>query len=137
MKKKLLIAIPVLLLAVGGYVAKTILMPAPKPIPPKVAGKLVTLTPEFLVNLEGGHYGKLTVALQMTAAPAAAASGDVTLPEDAVVRAQITDALTGLTDADLISPSSRHQVLEKILAGLKKNTDEPVTNVLFTDLVVQ
>jgi flagellar basal body-associated protein FliL len=136
MKKKLLIAVPVLLLLVGGYVAKTMFLKK-KVVPPKIAGQLVTLSPEFLVNLAAGHYGKVTVALQMTIAPAAKPGAPVQLPEDAAVRADVTDALTGLASDDLIDRTRRHALQVQILRSIKSHTDEPVTNVLFTDIAVQ
>jgi flagellar basal body-associated protein FliL len=137
MKKKLIIAVPVLLLLVGGFMAKKILLkPKPAP-PPKIAGQLFTLAPEFLVNLADGHYGKLTVALKMTKAPVAAAGETVTLPEDAAVRADVTDALTGLSSSDLINRTKRHALQNQLLRSIKKTTDEPVTGVMFTDIAVQ
>jgi flagellar basal body-associated protein FliL len=136
MKKKLLIALPILLVLAGGYVAKSMLLKK-KVVPPKIAGTLVTLAPEFLVNLSGGHYGKVTVALQMKSAPAAKPGAPVVLPQDAAVRADVTDQLTGLQTSDLIDRGLRHVVQARILRSLKTNTDEPVTNVLFTDIAVQ
>ncbi len=136
MKKKLLIAVPVLLLLVGGYVAKSMFLKK-KVVPPKIAGTLVTLQPEFLVNLAGGHYGKLTVALQMLKAPVAKPGAAVVLPEDAAIRADVTDVLTGISSSDLIDRGRRHTLQAQILHDLKTRTDEPVTNVLFTDIAVQ
>jgi flagellar basal body-associated protein FliL len=138
MKKKLMIALPVLLLLVGGYVAKSMLLKKAPPPPPKIAGKLVTLDPEFLVNLQGGHYGKLTVALEVTSAPPPdAGTTTVHLDENAAIRAQVTDALTGLTSNDLIERKQRHALQEQILRSIKKTTDTPVTDVMFTDIAVQ
>ena len=138
MKKKLIIAIPVLLLLVGGFMAKKILLKPTPPPPPKIAGELLTLAPEFLVNLSDGHYGKLTVALTVSKAPAAAEGGDAPkLPQDAAIRADITDALTGLTASDLISRTKRHALQKTLLRSIKKTTDEPVTGVMFTDIAVQ
>jgi hypothetical protein len=137
MKKKLLVAVPVLLLLVGGFMAKKILLkPKPAP-PPKIAGKLLTLAPEFLVNLSDGHYGKVTVALTLTKAPVAAAGETATLPEDAAVRSVVTDALTGLRANDLINRTKRHGLQKALLRSIKKTTDEPVTGVMFTDIAVQ
>jgi flagellar basal body-associated protein FliL len=137
MKKKLLIAIPVLVLLVGGFMAKKILL-KPKPGPtPKIAGSLLTLDPEFLINLSDGHYGKLTVALTLEKAPAAAAGEVAKLPQDAAIRADVTDALTGLTAGDLINRTKRHRLQKVLLRSIKKSTDEPVTNVMFTDIAVQ
>jgi flagellar basal body-associated protein FliL len=135
MKKKLLIALPILLVLAGGYVAKSTLLKK-KVVPPKIAGALVTLSPEFLVNLSGGHYGKVTVALQLKTAPAKQAA-PVVLPQDAAVRANVTDALTGLSTSDLIERGRRHAVQALILKALRTHTDEPVKNVLFTDIAVQ
>jgi flagellar basal body-associated protein FliL len=136
-KKKLLIVVPVVLLLTGGYVAKSMfLKPKPAP-PPKIAGTLVTLDPEFLVNLADGHYGKVTVALQMTKAPVAKPGAPVVLPEAAAVRADVTDALTGIASADLVDRGRRHALQAQILRSLRSHTDEPVTNVLFTDIAVQ
>src|SRR5712672_4142733 len=137
MKKKLkfIIPIPILLVVLG--VAYTMFL-APKPAaakPPKVAGTLVPLTGDFVINLAGGHYGKLSVAVLLSSAPAAAA-GPVTLPEDAAVRAVITDELTNLDPSELTDRTARHDLLAQLLQALKQKTDEPITQVLFTDLAV-
>ena len=139
MKKKLkfIIPIPILLVVLG--VAYTMFL-APKPAaakPPKVAGTLVPLTGDFVINLAGGHYGKLSVAVLLSSAPAAAAAGPVTLPEDAAVRAVITDELTNLDPSELTDRTARHDLLARLLQALKQKTDEPITQVLFTDLAVQ
>lgn len=142
MKGKLKIILPVLLLlAVGGGGAYFFVL-APKPAkaaPPKVVGTLFPLSPEFVVNLDGEHYGKVSIALLLTAgAPAASADGTAaTLPEDAVVRAIVTNDLTGLPSSDLIDRPKRNAIEKKILTDLQKKTDVKVSQVLFTDVVVQ
>jgi flagellar protein FliL len=142
MKGKLKIILPVLLvLAAGGGGAYFFLL-APKPAkaaPPKITGTLFDLSPEFVVNLSGGHYGKVSVAFLMASGvPAAPASGGAaTLPEDAAVRAIITNDLTGLPNSTLIDRSARNAVEQKILKDLQTKTDVKVTQVLFTDVVVQ
>jgi flagellar FliL protein len=141
-KGKLKIILPVLLLlAVGGGGAYFFVL-APKPAkaaPPKVVGTLFPLSPEFVVNLDGEHYGKVSIALLLTAgAPAASADGTAaTLPEDAVVRAIVTNDLTGLPSSDLIDRPKRNAIEKKILTDLQKKTDVKVSQVLFTDVVVQ
>ncbi len=143
MKGKLKIILPVLLLLlVGGGGGAYFFVLAPKPAkaaPPKVVGTLFDLQPEFVVNLSGGHYGKVSIALLMTAGvPAAPASGGTaTLPEDAVVRALITNDLTGLPTSTLINRPARMAIEQKILKDLQAKTDVKVTEVLFTDVVVQ
>ena len=142
MKGKLKIILPVVLvLLVGGGGAYFFVL-APKPAkaaPEKITGTLFPLTPEFVVNLSGGHYGKVTVALLMTAGvPAVPASGGAaTLTEDAAVRAIITNDLTGLPDSALIDRAPRTSLEKKILTDLQSSTDVKVTQVLFTDVVVQ
>jgi flagellar basal body-associated protein FliL len=139
-KKKLKFIIPVPILLIGLYMAYSMFL-APKPAavkPPKVNGTLVPLTGDFVINLAGGHFGKLTMAVLLSTAPVAAAAGDpVTMPEDAAVRSVITDQLTGLEPAQLTGRQSRHAILAELLKTLKASTDEPITQVLITDMAVQ
>jgi flagellar basal body-associated protein FliL len=138
-KKKLLILVPIILLLSAGGAYEMVLKPKPKVVVPKIKGTLVELTDPFTINLAGGHYGRLSVAVLLTTAPAVApdSTTGVTLPENDAVRSIITDDLTGIDANRLISRSERHALLAKILADLKKSTDEPVTEVLFTDVAVQ
>jgi flagellar protein FliL len=142
MKGKLKIILPVLLVLVAGGGGAYFFLLAPKPakaVQPKITGTLFYLQPEFVVNLSGGHYGKVTVALLMTSGvPAAPASGGTpTLTEDAAVRAIVTNDLTGLPTSTLIDRGARNAVEQKILKDLQTKTDVKVTQVLFTDVVVQ
>jgi flagellar protein FliL len=140
-KSKLKFILPVILLLAGGGGAYFFVL-APKPAkaaPPKVEGTLFPLSPEFVVNLDGSHYGKVSIALLLSAgAPAASADGGAaTLPEDAAVRAIVTNDLTGLPSSALIDRPKRNTIEKKILTDLQKKTDVKVTEVLFTDVVVQ
>jgi flagellar basal body-associated protein FliL len=141
MKKKLKFILPVpILLAVLAGAYMTVLAPKKAVAArPKVNGTLVELPADFVVNLADGHYGKISVALLLTTAPPATATvnGVTTLPQDAEIRAVITDQLTGMQPDLLIDRSTRHTVLARILKQLKKSTDEPVKEVLITDLAVQ
>ena len=70
MKGKLKIILPVLLLVlVGAGGAYKFLLSgggsAKKAAPPKVVGDLLPLSPDFTINLDGGHYGKVSVALEL------------------------------------------------------------------------
>ena len=133
--KKVMIILPVaLLLAV--FTAYTMFL-KPKPVAPKkkIDGMVVPLQKEFLVNLAGGRYAKVSVALVMDgAAGAEAATG---LPQEAAVRAVVTDELTGLPADDLVGREARHHVVEQIKKGIMKHTDEEVGEVLLTDITVQ
>jgi flagellar basal body-associated protein FliL len=148
MKKKLMILVPVLLLAGGGYkfaLAKPA-APAPKP---KVHGEVYVLPKDFLVNLADGRYGKLNVALVFdhgfTAAPAGGGHGGGTeapegygvLTQEALVRDIVTDTLTDATAEQLTDRKEREVLKEKVAKRLKKSTDVKVHEVLFTDVAVQ
>ena len=141
MKKKLMILVPVILLLSAGGAYEMVLKPKPKVVVPKVNGTLVSLGDPFTVNLSGGHYGRITVAVLSTVAPAVAAdstsTSGPTLPENDALRAVVTDDLTGVSSSRLIDRSQRHALLAQILADIKKSTDEPITKVLFTDVAVQ
>ncbi len=149
MKKKLMILLPVLVLGMGGYykfaMAKT--APAPKP---KVEGEVYVLPKDFLVNLSGGRFGKLGVALVFAHGYSSAASGAShgsaapkppegygVLPQEPLVRAIVTDVLTGETPSVLESKKGRKKLQHEILERLEKTTDVHAEDVLFTDVAVQ
>jgi len=148
MKKKLIIVLLVVL--VGGGVAYKMLV-KPKPVKEKIAGSVYTLPQDFLVNLSDGQFAKIAVTLvlaqgQSDGASAAAAGGAATasngdtigtLPEEAIVRAIITSALTNETGSALLNQGSRVQLESQILQSIDKQTDVKVTKVLFPDLTVQ
>jgi flagellar FliL protein len=147
-KGKLKIIIPVLLLlaVAGGGAYKFVLAKPAKAtaeVKPKVEGELFSLSPEFVVNLTDNHYGKVTVALLLKQAPTPAEMGIPTsdgtekLLQDAVIRATITDDLTGVPSTELINRQQRDKLRMQMLNDLIKSTDVQVTGVLFTDVVVQ
>ncbi|MGH3074303.1 MAG: flagellar basal body-associated FliL family protein [Gaiellales bacterium] len=49
----------------------------------------------------------------------------------------MTNDLTGLTTDELIQRPTREKLLTQILKDLQTKTDEKVTDVFFTDVVVQ
>jgi flagellar basal body-associated protein FliL len=136
-KKKILILVPVLLVVVGAAYKMVL---APKPVPPKkkIEGAVVPLQKEFLLNLEGGRYAKISVALVMPEAPVVAEGAEAPpLEQEAAVRAVVTDRLTGLGASTLIVRSKRHELLDEIRKQIDHTTDEEVDEVLFTDITVQ
>jgi flagellar basal body-associated protein FliL len=144
MKKKILIILPILLLC-GGYVAKAKLM-APKVVKPRIAGEIYILPHQFMCNLQDGHYATFTIALELapgqsdgaTAESTVSSSSVVgTLPEEAVIRAIITNLITNQTENALISSSGRTGLVQEILSDIKTETDVKVDQVYFTDLAVQ
>src|SRR5689334_18466764 len=119
-KKKLLVIVAAVLLVVagvGGYLmfaggsSKT---PAAKPKP--VAGAVVALD-ALTVNLAGGHYLKVKIALQLTATADAKTDGSKAL--DLAV-AEFTDRPM----ADLSSADGRAKVKADLLAKVGKAYEE-------------
>ena len=148
-KKKLIIIVVVALVAAGGAYKTVLAKPKEKPPEPKVHGEVYVLAKDFLVNLEGGRFAKLGVALIIEhgtaappadgahAAPAEPVEGYGTLPQEALVRDIITDVLTDSEAEDLTSRSGRHEVKDRIVKTIKKGTDVHIEDVLFTDVAVQ
>ena len=149
MKKKLKIVVPLLLLVVGGGYKFVFAKPAPR-AEPKVHGDVYVLGKDFLINLDGGRYAKLGVALVVepgTAAPPEAGGhggggtkppeGYGTLPQEAVARAVVTEVLTGAEPEELRRAPARAGLKRRILRTLRKTSDIHVEDVLFTDVAVQ
>jgi flagellar basal body-associated protein FliL len=139
MKGKLKFIAPIPIVLGVLFAAYTMLL-APKSATakPKIAGTLLPLANPFIVNLADQRYAKLSVSLLLSKAPPPSSNGlPVTLPEDSAVRAIITDELTGVPPSQLINRKWRANLLARILKRLKHSTDEPVTQVLITDLAVQ
>ena len=146
MKSKLKFIVPILLLVVGG-VYKFVLAkpgtPAPKP---KVDGQVYVLPKEFLINLAGGRFAKLSVGLVLDHSQATASAekeaakppeGFGTLPQEAVIRDIVTDRLTDDEADSLVTEKGREKLKKSLLLSIKKNTDVKVEEVLFTDVAVQ
>lgn len=139
MRRKLKYALPlVVLLVAAGAAYKLVLASGGKAErKQRIPGVVVPLQPEFVVNLAGGYYGKVSVALVLAKAPPTSAEGAPVLEQDAAVRAAITDVLTGLNPADLIERDRRHRLVARLTSTLRHTTDEPITGVLLTDVAVQ
>jgi flagellar basal body-associated protein FliL len=140
MKKKLKFIIPIPILLIVLAAAYMFLLAPKKALakPPKVDGTLVPLAGDFVINLAGGHFGKLTMAVLLSEPPVVSAEGGAEgMPQESVVRSVITDELTGTEPAELTGRASRHAILARLLKALKASTDEPITEVLITDLAVQ
>ncbi len=144
MKKKILMLLVPLLLG-GGYVAKAKLMPK-KVVKLKINGEVYILPKQFTLNLQDGRYATLTTALVLaptqsdgsTAGSTVASDATVgTLPEEAVIRAIITNDITNQTSSALINDNARTTLEHQILHDIETQTDVKVTDVLFTDVAVQ
>lgn len=138
MKKKLIMVVPLLLVAGIGY--KMFLAPKPVPVKHKIEGTIQALQRDFLVNLADGQYAKVAVAVVLEEmSTAAAAEGEATagLPQEPVVRAIILDELTGIPSEQLVSRHGRERLGKRIVKLIKKRTDEHIGDVIFTDITVQ
>jgi flagellar protein FliL len=146
MKSKLKFIVPILLLVVGGaykFVLAKPSAPAPKP---KVDGQVYVLPKEFLINLAGGRFAKLSVGLVLDESQAIVPTskeapkppdGFGTLPQEAVIRDIVTDRLTDDSADSLVTETGREKLKKQLLRSIKKNTDVKVEDVLFTDVAVQ
>ena len=72
-------------------------------------------------------------------APSAATPPDGygALPQEAAVRAIVTNTVTGASSNELISRHGRTELRDQILKQIKKTTDVEADEVLFTDVAVQ
>jgi flagellar FliL protein len=144
MNKKILIPL-IVVLVIGGYAGYSFAMPKPKAPKVKVGGTIYILPKPFTLNMSGGQYATLTVALDLAATQTEGVTdpnnppptGFGSLPEEAVVRAIITDVITGQPASALVSPSGRKHIEEEILHDIKKQTDDEIAGIYFTDLAVQ
>lgn len=146
MRRRLTVIVPlVLLLVLGGLYKVVLAKPAPA-AKPKIAGQLYVMPKEFLVNLSDGHFAKVDVALVLGLGqqlPAAAEGGSPppdgygALPQEAAVRAVVTDTITDASSSQLIDRHSRDAIRRRILKGIRLRTDVHVDAVLFTDVAVQ
>jgi flagellar basal body-associated protein FliL len=143
-KGKLKFIIPlVVLIVLGGAYKFVLAKPAEKK--PKVDGTVYVLPKEFLINLSDKHFAKLSVALVLPEEALAAAGGEGetppegygALPQEAAVRAVVTDTVTDADAKDLTVRKRRNKLREQILKEIHAHTDVEAEDVLFTDVAVQ
>ena len=150
MKSKLKFIAPLIVLAFLGVTYTQVLAkPSDKEPKPKVDGELYVLPKDFLVNLKGNRYAKVTVALLLPHHVLAEAGAEEEaegseppegfgiLAQEAVVRAIVTDALSGARADTLLDADGREASRKKILEGIHKKSDVEVEDVLLTDVAVQ
>jgi flagellar basal body-associated protein FliL len=147
-KKTLIIVVVALLVAGGAY--KTVLAkPKEKAKRPNVEGTLYVLQKEFLVNLSDARYAKLSAALLLDpkdhSVAAAGGHGGGAAPPDgygamtqeAVIRAIVTDTLTGRDASELEDARKRDRIRKEIVERIHEETDVHADDILFPDLTVQ
>jgi flagellar FliL protein len=135
-KKKLIIIMVVALLVVG-VAYKEVLAPKKKPVagaavaPPK-AGPIVT--PDAItVNLTGGHYLRIGIALEFTAKVSATAP-----PDGSAALDQTISYLTGQDATNLETPAGFATVKAVLTTRIAKvYPTDPMLGVLITSFVIQ
>jgi flagellar basal body-associated protein FliL len=149
MNKKMIIIVVVALVAAGGAYKTVLAKPKSKAKKPNIEGTLYVLQKEFLINLADARYAKLSAALLLDpkdhSVAAAGGHGGGAVPPDgygamtqeAVVRAIVTDALTGLDAEELEDARKRDKVRKEIVERIHKETDVHADDILFPDLTVQ
>ena len=145
-RKKLIIALTAVL--VLGYAGYSFAKPKPV-IKTKVSGTIYQLPQSFLLNLNEGHYAKLSVALDLAPGQgdggSAGGSGSSssssettgTLPEEAIVREIVINAVAGQSGSTLVSASGRAAIKHTILAAITRQTDLKVQSVVIPEMTVQ
>jgi flagellar FliL protein len=126
--KKKLVIIAVLVLALGGGGYWFFLKPQGPPPPPEPGA--VTVLEPVQINLEGGHYLRVGIALQQTSTVAEAVDGSKAL--DATI-----ELFTGLDMNDLADPKVRHKLKDELTETLKEDYEDEVMGVYFTEFVTQ
>src|SRR4051812_38224258 len=146
MKSKLKFIVPILLLVLGGVYKFVIAKPGAPAPKPKVEGQVYVLPKEFLINLSGGRFAKLSVGLvldesQGTASASKEAAqppeGFGTLPPEAGIPDPLTGKITHDSAESPVSEAGREKLKSQLLLSIKKKTDVKVKEVLFTDVAVQ
>jgi flagellar FliL protein len=125
-KKLIIVVVLVLALAGGGY---WFFLKPKGPTPPPEPGAVTVLEP-VQVNLEGGHYLRLGIALQQTSTVAEAVDGSKAL--DAAI-----ELFTGLDMNDLTDPKVRHKLKDELTETLVEDYEHEVMGVYFTEFVTQ
>jgi flagellar protein FliL len=131
-KKLIIIVLAVVLLAGGGGGAYFMLgsssgKPAAKPKP--VAGAVVPLD-SITVNLSGGHYLKIHLALQATADAGDKVDGSQAL--------DLTVAQFSNHDmAEYSSEAGRSKAKAELLKAVEKAYDDKIMDIYFTEFVMQ
>jgi flagellar FliL protein len=138
-RKKLFAILAVLILLVGGFEAKKVLLaPHYKPGQPVPLGKILPLD-QVTVNLADGHLVQASISLQLTSvANESALNSEIPRFDDAVIT-----ILGSQTYSVLLTESARAAVKAKILAACQKiagtvdGAAQQVVAVYFTGFLEQ
>jgi flagellar FliL protein len=128
-KKLILILVVVLLLGGGGGGAYYWFFVKDAPPPAPEAGKVVPLE-AITINLTGGHFLKIRIALQATA--------DVEEPPDGSKALDLTIAqFSNKSVAELSSNKARAEAKKELKEKIEKAYEDEVMDVYLTEFVMQ
>ena len=144
MNKKILIPIIVVVLAVVGFAGYSFAMPK-KNVKIKINGTTYILPKQFTLNLKGGQYATLTVALLLAPSQSVGVTsptdppptGFGSLTEEAVIRAIITNDVTDQPESALVTPVGPPTLETKILVRHQVSDRHAGHSIYFTDVAVQ
>ena len=147
-KSKRFLPLIVVLLAAGASYKFVFASPGPSREPaPRVKGDVYVLPRAFVINTAEGGYAKVGLGLVLahhspepggeTEGAAESPEGLGPLPQEPLVRAIVTDVLTGSPARSLLSRRGRARVARQVTARLRSRTDVLAVDVLFTDVTVQ
>jgi len=125
--KKKLVIVAALVLVLGGAGYWFFLKPA-GPTPPPEPGEVMVMEP-VQINLEGGRYLRIGIALQLTKA---AYDADGSKALDAVI-----DLFSGRDIAEISKAKERQELKEELLETLVDKYEGKVMGVYFTEFVTQ
>jgi flagellar protein FliL len=128
-KGKLVMIIIIVLVLVLGGVGYLKFFKKKGPAPAPKAGAVVALDP-ITINLTGGHFLKLGLALQVTAKVKEAPDGSKAL--DLAV-----NELSNRSIAELSSNKTRNTIKEELKEKVVKAYDDEVMDIYFTQFVMQ
>jgi flagellar FliL protein len=123
---KKIVVILVVLLAVGGGAVWFVLRP--KPVEAPKPGEVVSLDP-IQINLQGEHYLRIGIALQLTATTKEA---DGSKALDATI-----SEFSGLSIAQVNDPKKRAELKKELQHQLGELYEDEVMGVYFTEFVTQ
>ncbi|MFN0283978.1 MAG: flagellar basal body-associated protein FliL [Kineosporiaceae bacterium] len=132
-KMKLMLMVLPTLLLVGALAYFLFLKPAPEAAPaeepPPEPGIVVVLEP-VTINLASGHYLKLGMTLQATAAVAEAVDGSKAL--DAAI-----DLYSGMPIDEISSSDGREKSKDELIEKVKEAYEDEIYDIYYTTFVYQ
>jgi flagellar FliL protein len=135
-KKKLIIMVVLALLIAGAAAKFTILAPAPSKTPPAPKpGPTVTLD-EMTVNLDGGHFLRIQVALE-TAAGKSSGHGASTTFDTAKAAQAVISTFSDRKMTDLAGEKAREAAKAQLLTALQQEYPKEILGVVYTAFVMQ